>query len=77
MDFQLSSGQFRAIAPFADMFNHSPDVEICHIYHQPTNTLRVLAGADYNIGDQVRITSSSIEHTFIAYLTPNNIPGLY
>lgn len=54
MDFELPDGEtIRVIAPFADMLNHSPDIKTCHIYDQQTNTIRVLAGKDYEAGDQV------------------------
>jgi hypothetical protein len=53
MDFQLSGRQFRCIAPFADMLNHSLDVQICHIYNPRSSSLQILAGKDYTIGEQV------------------------
>ncbi|CAG8603087.1 9750_t:CDS:2 [Ambispora gerdemannii] len=55
MDFQLPDKQFRCIAPFADMLNHSPDVQLCHIYNPRSDSLQVLAGKDYTIGEQVFI----------------------
>ena len=54
MDFELPGGKIsRMLAPFGDMFNHSSDVETCHVYDQQTNTIRILAGKDYEAGDQV------------------------
>ncbi|CAG8546370.1 13188_t:CDS:2 [Ambispora leptoticha] len=41
MDFQLPDKQFRCIAPFADMLNHSPDVQLCHIYNPRSDSLQV------------------------------------
>ncbi|CAG8711408.1 177_t:CDS:2, partial [Cetraspora pellucida] len=55
MDFQLSDKQFRCIAPFADMLNHSLDVELCHIYDPKLNRLQILAGKEYKAGEQVFI----------------------
>ncbi|CAG8548628.1 12137_t:CDS:2 [Racocetra persica] len=51
----LSDKQFRCIAPFADMLNHSFDVELCHIYDPQLNRLQILAGKDYKAGEQVFI----------------------
>ncbi|KAF0430334.1 SET domain-containing protein [Gigaspora margarita] len=63
MDFQLPDGQFRCIAPFADMLNHSLDVEVCHTYDPQLKRLQILAGKNYTAGEQV----------FINYgLVPNN-----
>jgi Rubisco LSMT substrate-binding len=54
MDFKLSDGSvLRLIAPFGDMFNHSNNVEICHIYDQTKKEVRVMAGKDYNAKEQV------------------------
>jgi SET domain len=54
MNFRLSDGQqLRLIAPFADMLNHSPDIPMCHIYDATNKTLRIVAGKDYEVGEQV------------------------
>lgn len=53
MDFRLDGKQFRCIAPFADMLNHSTDVQICHAFDPQSNCLQILAGKDYTIGEQV------------------------
>lgn len=63
MDFQLPGKQFRCIAPFADMLNHSPDVQLCHIYNPQSDSLQILAGKDYTIGEQV-----TYFFTFLIYL---------
>ncbi|CAG8587421.1 17165_t:CDS:2 [Dentiscutata heterogama] len=60
MDFQLPDRQFRCIAPFADMLNHSLDVELCHAYDPQLNRLQILAGKDYKIGEQVFINYGSV-----------------
>lgn len=58
MDFKLGNGDsIRLLAPFADMLNHSPKVEQCHIYDVLSGNLSVLAGKDYEPGDQVRLSS--------------------
>jgi hypothetical protein len=58
MDFKLHDGDsIRLVAPFADMLNHSPDVEQCHIYDPLSGNLSVLAGKTYESGDQVRLSS--------------------
>jgi hypothetical protein len=67
MDFQLPKGQYRCIAPFADMLNHFPDVQVCHIYDPQSNSLKILAGKDYIIGEQVMrslITYGLLKITF-------------
>ena len=53
MDFQLPGERFRCIAPFADMLNHSLDVQLCHIYDPQSGSLQIFAGKDYTIGEQV------------------------
>ncbi|KAI1259893.1 hypothetical protein F5Y18DRAFT_420500 [Xylariaceae sp. FL1019] len=56
MDFQQPGGEsFRLLAPFADMLNHSPDAEQCHAYDFQSGDLTILAGKDYQAGDQVYI----------------------
>lgn len=55
MDFVLPDGNsIRLLAPFADMLNHSPEAEPCHVYNASTGSLSVVAGKDYEAGDQVR-----------------------
>lgn len=54
MDFVLPDGNsIRLLAPFADMLNHSPEVKQCHVYDVLSGNLSVLAGKDYEAGDQV------------------------
>jgi hypothetical protein len=54
MDFVLSNGNsIRLLAPFADMLNHSSEVKQCHVYDALSKNLSVLAGKDYEAGDQV------------------------
>lgn len=54
MDFEVSKGKpIRLVAPFADMLNHSPNVEQCHAYDPASGSLSVIAGKDYKEGDQV------------------------
>lgn len=55
MDFELSDGtSLRLVAPFADMLNHSPDVKPCHVCDPSSRSLSILAGKNYEAGDQVR-----------------------
>ena len=54
MDFQLADGSsIRLLAPFIDMFNHSSETGQCHVYDTLSGSLSVLAGKEYNVGDQV------------------------
>jgi hypothetical protein len=54
MDFTLPDGSsIRLLAPFADMLNHSSEVTPCHVYDVSSGNLSVLAGKDYEAGDQV------------------------
>lgn len=54
MDFELPDGKsIRLLAPFADMLNHSSEVRQCHAYDPLAKNLSVLAGKDYEAGDQV------------------------
>ncbi|KAL6907343.1 SET domain-containing protein [Trichoderma evansii] len=56
MDFVLPNRKsLRVLAPFADMLNHSPEVKQCHVYDPLSGSLSVLAGKDYEVGDQVYI----------------------
>ena len=55
MDFKLHHGNsIRVVAPFADMLNHSPEVKQCHVYNGVSGNLSVVAGKNYESGDQVR-----------------------
>jgi len=59
MDFVLPNGNsIRVLAPFADMLNHSSGVKPCHVYDPSSGNLSVLAGKDYEAGDQVRLSCS-------------------
>ena len=54
MDFILPDGKsIRLLAPFADMLNHSSEVRQCHAYDPLSGNISVLAGKDYEAGDQV------------------------
>jgi hypothetical protein len=73
MDFILPDGKsLRLLSPFADMLNHSPEVEQCHVYDASSGSLSVLAGKDYEPGDQVCSSCSMLvpsckltwEHSF-------------
>ena len=68
MDFKLQDGSIRLIAPFADMLNHSFDVKQCHIYDPLSGNLSILAGKDYEPGDQMFINYGSIPNNRLARL---------
>ena len=54
MDFELADGNsIRLLAPFTDMLNHSSEIKQCHVYDVWSGKLSVLAGKDYEVGDQV------------------------
>ncbi len=54
MDFLLPVGKsLRLLAPFADMLNHSPEVKQCHAYDPSSGNLSILAGKNYQVGEQV------------------------
>jgi hypothetical protein len=54
MDFVLPDGKpVRLVAPFADMLNHSSEVRQCHAYDLSSGNVSILAGKDYEPGDQV------------------------
>ncbi|OAA53709.1 Rubisco LS methyltransferase, substrate-binding domain protein [Cordyceps fumosorosea ARSEF 2679] len=56
MDFVVDGEPVRLLAPFADMLNHSPDVqEQCHRLIKESGNLFVIASRDYKAGDQVFI----------------------
>lgn len=56
MDFVLPGEKsIRLLAPFADMLNHSSEAKQCHVYDPSSGNLSVLAGKDYEVGDQVRL----------------------
>lgn len=61
MDFELPDGtSIRLLAPFADMLNHSPEVKQCHVRNASSKSLSILAGKDYEAGDQVRSSFSPL-----------------
>ncbi|PVH92648.1 RuBisCo LSMT C-terminal, substrate-binding domain-containing protein [Periconia macrospinosa] len=75
MDFKLPDGDsIRLLAPFADMLNHSSEVERCHSYDVLSGNLSVLAGKNYEPGDQARPSSLTLLiSVFINYgPVPNN-----
>lgn len=54
MDFTLPDGKsLRLLAPYADMLNHSSEVEQCHAYDASSRNVSILAGKDYEAGQQV------------------------
>lgn len=62
MDFILADGNsIRLLSPFADMLNHSSEVKQCHVYDASSRSLSVLAGKDYEAGDQVCLSRSVME----------------
>ncbi|KAK6346149.1 hypothetical protein TWF730_010481 [Orbilia blumenaviensis] len=77
MDFAQPDGKsIRLLAPFADMLNHSPDVKQCHAYDASSGDLYILAGKDYEPGDQVFINYGSIPNNRLlrlyGFVVPNN-----
>ncbi|UKZ61624.1 uncharacterized protein TrAtP1_002884 [Trichoderma atroviride] len=75
MDFVLPNGKpLRVLAPFADMINHSPEVKQCHAYDPSSGNLSVLAGKDYEIGDQIYISYGSIPNNRLLRLYGFVIP---
>ncbi|KAK4068615.1 uncharacterized protein Triagg1_7263 [Trichoderma aggressivum f. europaeum] len=77
MDFVLPDGKsLRVLAPFADMLNHSPEVKQCHAYDPLSGSLSVLAGKDYEVGDQVSIFYGSIPNNRLlrlyGFVMPDN-----
>ncbi|CAJ0765484.1 12967_t:CDS:2 [Entrophospora sp. SA101] len=76
MDFQLPDKQFRCIVPFADLLNHSFDVQLCHIYDSKSGNLRVVAGKDYAIGEQVFINYGPVPNNrflrLYGFVLPDN-----
>ena len=76
MDFVLPDGNsIRLLAPFADMLNHSSEVKQCHVYDVLSGNLSVLAGKDYEAGDQV--CSSCSLMVPICALTWGILSGFY
>ncbi|KAI9779781.1 MAG: hypothetical protein M1816_003345 [Peltula sp. TS41687] len=76
MDFVLLDGKpIRLLAPFADMLNHSSEVRQCHAYDLLSGNLSVLAGKDYEPGDQVFIHYGPIPNSRLLRLYGFVIPG--
>ena len=75
MDFVLPDGTFRLLAPFADMLNHSSEVKQCHVYDASSKNLSVLAGKDYEAGDQVFINYGPIPNSRLLRLYGFVVPG--
>ncbi|KAJ3127200.1 hypothetical protein HK098_006652 [Nowakowskiella sp. JEL0407] len=56
MDFQITpTKNVRVLVPFVDMFNHSPDVETCHMMDGKGHIV-VTASQNYAAGDEVFIS---------------------
>ncbi|KAL2165025.1 hypothetical protein VTH06DRAFT_321 [Thermothelomyces fergusii] len=76
MDFVLPDGKsMRLLAPFADMLNHSFEVKQCHVYDVSSGNLSVLAGKDYEPGDQAFIYYGSIPNSRLLRLYGFVVPG--
>ncbi|KAK3402314.1 hypothetical protein B0T20DRAFT_136626 [Sordaria brevicollis] len=76
MDFVLPNGTpVRLLAPFADMLNHTSSVKQCHAYDPSTGNLSVLAGKDYQPGDQVFINYGPVSNSRLLRLYGFVIPG--
>jgi len=77
MDFQLPDGDsIRLLAPFADMLNHSSEVKQCHAYDALSGNLSVLAGKNYESGDQVFINYGPLPNNRLlrlyGFIVPSN-----
>ncbi|KAL6717353.1 hypothetical protein ACLMJK_005268 [Lecanora helva] len=77
MDFMLPHGKsIRLLAPFADMLNHSSEVKQCHVYDPSSGNLSILAGKDYEVGDQVFINYGPLPNNRLlrlyGFILPNN-----
>ncbi|PVH69866.1 SET domain-containing protein [Cadophora sp. DSE1049] len=76
MDFKLPDGDsIRLLAPFADMLNHSPEVKQCHVYDGLSGNLSVLAGKNYESGDQLFINYGPIPNNRLLRLYGFVVPG--
>ncbi|KAL2075202.1 hypothetical protein VTL71DRAFT_144 [Oculimacula yallundae] len=76
MDFKLGDGtSIRVVAPFADMFNHSSEVEQCHVYDALSGNLSVLAGKNYEPGDQIFINYGPVPNSRLLRLYGFVLPG--
>ncbi|KAJ8132753.1 hypothetical protein O1611_g870 [Lasiodiplodia mahajangana] len=76
MDFALPGGKsVRLLAPFADMLNHSSEVKQCHAYDPASGNLSILAGKDYEAGDQAFIYYGSIPNSRLLRLYGFVMPG--
>ncbi|KAI8896587.1 hypothetical protein BC833DRAFT_596970 [Globomyces pollinis-pini] len=68
MDFFIpqstgTSTHMRCLVPFMDLFNGSLSVSQCHQYDIKTNSIQVIAGKDYQPGDQVFINYGIISNS--------------
>ncbi|KAJ3281246.1 hypothetical protein HK104_000122, partial [Borealophlyctis nickersoniae] len=87
MDFQFPAtktkpaSSLRCIVPFADMLNHSSEVETCHVYDEASGCVRVLAGKDYAAGEQVFINYGRVPNNRLlrlyGFVIPNNPNDTY
>ncbi|EFY90674.1 putative histone-lysine N-methyltransferase [Metarhizium acridum CQMa 102] len=76
MDFVLPDGKsIRLLAPFADMLNHSSEAKQCHVYDASSGNLSVLAGKDYEAGDQVFINYGPMPNNRLLRLYGFVVPG--
>ncbi|QUC15773.1 uncharacterized protein UV8b_00014 [Ustilaginoidea virens] len=76
MDFVLPDGKsVRLLAPFADMLNHSSTAKQCHVYDATSGNLSVLAGKDYEAGDQVFINYGPSPNNRLLRLYGFVVPG--
>ncbi|WPG97781.1 Hypothetical protein R9X50_00056200 [Acrodontium crateriforme] len=76
MDFKLHDEKsIRLLGPFADMLNHSSQVEQCHTYDPISGNLSVLAGKPYECGDQVFINYGPVPNNRLSRLYGFVMPG--
>ncbi|KAI0869443.1 hypothetical protein GGS24DRAFT_493748 [Hypoxylon argillaceum] len=75
MDFTLPDGNsIRLLAPFADMLNHSAEIKQCHAYDPKSRDLSILAGKDYEAGDQAFISYGPVPNNRLLRLYGFVIP---
>lgn len=76
MDFTLPDGKsLRLLAPYADMLNHSSEVEQCHAYDASSRNVSILAGKDYEAGQQIFINYGRVPNSRLLRLYGFIIPG--
>ena len=74
MDFSISEGNsIRLLAPFADMVNHSSDVNQCHAYDPNSGDLSIYASKDYQVDDQVESASLNQLIYYLTQIIPRSL----